>query len=258
VNIDSEVLDILKQGELSNDYYYLPQIQLDRSLYVKVNQVLECAGYKWNKKEKAHLPIQDNSFDRLNTALQTGIIIDSKKEYQFFPTPDNVIEQLIESIPFDNGKRILEPSAGAGAIADKIKKHCDNYRISYQLDVCEINPQCQQVLKAKGYNLVAEDFLKYNPKDKYDIIIMNPPFNKQQDIDHVTHALSMLVPDGYLVSVMLPSFQYRENKKSKAFRDLINNYHNPDLYGNEIREVEAGAFKKSGTNIATTILYMYP
>ena len=67
-------------------------------------------------------------------------------------------------------------------------------------------------LEAKGYNLAGEsNFLDH--EGEYDRIVMNPPFEAGQDIDHVRHAFQFLKDGGRLVSIMSPSPFFREDKK---------------------------------------------
>ena len=71
---------------------------------------------------------------------------------------------------------------------------------------------------------------------------MNPPFTKNQDVKHVAHALKFLADGGVLTSIM------GSNTTRKQFTDLIAGREY------EITDVPAGAFKESGTSIATIIL----
>ena len=41
---------------------------------------------------------------------------------------------------------------------------------------------------------------------------MNPPFDRLQDVRHVTHAFSLLAPGGRLVAVMAEGVTYREDR----------------------------------------------
>jgi uncharacterized protein (UPF0335 family) len=50
---------------------------------------------------------------------------------------------------------------------------------------------------------------------------MNPPFEKGLDIDHVNHALTLLKPNGILVSIMGEGAFYRSFKKDAEFREKI-------------------------------------
>lgn len=77
---------------------------------------------------------------------------------------------------------------------------------------------------------------------------MNPPFSRQADIKHVSHALKFLKPNGRLVSVMASSMTFRSNKLTTEFRELI------DLRNGWIEKLPEGAFKSSGTMVNTVIV----
>jgi acetylornithine deacetylase/succinyl-diaminopimelate desuccinylase-like protein len=53
---------------------------------------------------------------------------------------------------------------------------------------------------------------------------------------------------GRLVSIASKSWQTGQQKLQKDFRDWL------EEVGGEVEEVEAGAFKESGTNVATVII----
>lgn len=99
-------------------------------------------------------------------------------EEEFFPTPDYVIGKMVE--PYDDlkNRHILEPSAGDGAILDFIKKRLEIYRTNkFNMFCIEKNKDLQFVLQGKGYRLLCEDFLTFNPIHDFDLIVMNPPFS---------------------------------------------------------------------------------
>ena len=77
------------------------------------------------------------------------------------------------------GDRVLEPSAGGGAIARWFPYNTDNY-------VCELDPYNKLIPKLKilihKENIIKKDFLKYQPCHDFDAIIMNPPYGKQSKI----------------------------------------------------------------------------
>jgi hypothetical protein len=118
------------------------------------------------------------------------------------------------------------------------------------LHLVEIEPTNRQVLREKGYKLVGKNFLKYKKKKPlYDKIVMNPPFSRQQDIDHVLHAWKLLKPGGRLVSVMSGGTEYRQNKKALAFQELWN------VYG-YIEPLPPGSFEESGTGVNTVLVIL--
>ena len=102
------------------------------------------------------------------------------------------------------GLRILEPSAGSGAIADVIRE----LHPEYTIDVCEWNSTLCNLLERKGYNIVGQDCLALT--GQWDQIVMNPPFENKQDLKHVRHLYeNNLVPGGELVSVL--AYSGRDN-----------------------------------------------
>lgn len=118
----------------------------------------------------------------------------------FFPTPPNVVRRLIElSKPLYPALKYLEPSAGKGDIADALKWAYG--RADMDLTLVEISSTLIEILKAKGYKPIQQDFLTFTG-GPYDRIIMNPPFEHAQDVAHVRHAYDLLAPGGRLVSVM--------------------------------------------------------
>lgn len=105
------------------------------------------------------------------------------------------------------------------------------------------------ILKAiEAETTAADDFLEWKPSQRYDRIVMNPPFEKQADIDHVRKAHKLLAPKGLLVSVMAPGFEFRSNRKSTDFREWL------DDMGARVEDLPAESFKASGTNVSTKLV----
>ena len=106
----------------------------------------------------------------------------------------------------------------------------------------------EQYLEGKPYEvIIGQDFLQYEG-ERWDRIVMNPPFSRQQDIDHVMKAHSFLSENGILVSVMSVSFRFRTNRKSEEFREFL------DSVGASVYDLPEGAFKESGTMIRSCIV----
>ena len=238
--IETETLNILKQGRFENGIYFLPTVQLDRKQYVKVNEVLENAGGKWSRKDKGHIFQSDPR--KLWTALETGETVNEKKLYQFFETPPEVAKKMIELANIKTGMSVLEPSAGHGAILDYLPKDIELYIIEIDREKCD-------VLEGKGYVPVyCIDFLSLKGGiGGFDRIIMNPPFTKGQDADHVLKAYECLNEIGTLVSVMSASVTFNQQKKYQKVRELIEK-------NGKIIELPVNSFKKSGTKVNTVLV----
>jgi hypothetical protein len=132
----------------------------------------------------------------------------------FFPTPKIIVTRMIDEAQIEEGMKVLEPSAGKGDIAQSIQDS------GVKVDVIEINHTLQTLLEAKGFNRVGEDFLAFTEAG-YDRIIMNPPFEKGQDIDHVRHAFDLLASGGRVVAIMSEGPFYRSDKKACDFREWV-------------------------------------
>lgn len=234
MKIEKQVIDVLASAEIEGNKLRLTA-QLDRALYQKVAKVLLSIGGKWNSKEKAHI-FKEDVETMISNMLLTGEYTDAKQEFQFFPTPDALAKEIVERAGIDEGDICLEPSAGHGNIA-KYMPGCD---------VIELNPDNRKYLTENGFNLIHDDFMTFEPQKDYDVIVMNPPFCKQQDIKHVTKAIQ--IAKKCVVAIMSASPMWRTDKASEEFRALV------DSYRGSIEELPEGAFKESGTNVKTCLV----
>lgn len=244
MRVGPEVLAILDRCTLDGNRLFLPPGQLDRASYVAVNKVIEAAGGKWSKREKAHLFPADPA-DVIDSIALTGEIVSAKQALGFFPTPPDVIARLIGLAELSHGLTVLEPSAGLGAIVNAVHP-ITGYAAAVEVDENRAGALISQGVAA----WVAEaDFLTIEAHvELFDRVVMNPPFARQQDIDHVTHALGFLKPDGLLVSVMSASTPTRANRKAVEFQKLV------AAHGGWFEPLPDDAFKASGTGVHTVIV----
>lgn len=120
------------------------------------------------------------------------------KDHQYYPTPSSIVETIKDHLAgsVENEElKILEPSAGSGKLAEIFKNkenvHC-----------VEVSPFFCRTLQGKGFsNISNQDFLKFEAKNSYDIIVMNPPYSKKQLESHLTKALTHLKEQGELYLV---------------------------------------------------------
>lgn len=167
----------------------------------------------------------------------------------FFPTPDEVIDKMIDYACLDDEHFILEPSAGIGNILDRIKER----GFKCTMEVVEQQWTLYQILKLKGYKGVCNSIFENNILERrYNRILMNPPFEKGQDIDHVLHCFNTyLAEGGRLISVMSASVLINNTKKFKDFRDFVEEQNG--------QYIELGqAFKESfnSTKVSTVLLIL--
>jgi len=240
LKFEDDVLEVLKAMEWSNDGLHGVLVgQLDRKLYERVNKALKAMGGKWNRSAKAHI-------FKLDPRLQVVGLLDSGtltvERDGFFETPLEVVNRMMLFADTRPGDIVLEPSAGLGAIAKHIKS------TGAEIFCVEKNEQRAKALSEMGYQVMNEDFLNIKPERKYDVVVMNPPFEELQDISHVMHAHKFLKDEGVLVSVMGEAAFFRSNTKAKAFREWFNEISG---YSEKLSE---GSFKGSGTGVNCRIV----
>ena len=256
VNIEPDVEEVLRAATLDGNNMVLNS-QLDPAKYKKVMKVAELIGFKWNKKLKCHTG-EGDSVDKLREALEGGKVVDEKKTYQFYETPDEAADKLAQLACIKAGHRVIDPSAGKGALIRAIQRCCPNLGIIY---ACELNEKMASDLATLSVasciaghgavKVICGDFLLHN--EKYDRIVMNPPFCNLQDCEHVKHAYDLLLPGGRLVAIMSKSWKHIDsNRKAINFRLWIEDLVQEGRCSWE--NLPAGTFSKSGTEIASVIV----
>jgi len=240
MKVPATVLAVLDRAETDGPTLRLTG-QLDRKLYLDTNKVLEAAGGKWNRAQKAHLFDRDAA-DAIEQIILTGEIISTKQEFGYFPTPAPIVAHLIDLARIEPGMTVLEPSAGRGAIAGPIAA------IGAHVDCIEIQRDNALAISDAniGRDLAVGDFLEWDPHPAYDRVVMNPPFARQQDIAHVLHAFGFLKPTGLLVAVMAAGVTFRTGRAAE-FRQLVADR------GGSIEPLPDDAFKESGTGVRTVV-----
>lgn len=116
----------------------------------------------------------------------------------FFPTPPKVMSVLLEWAAIEPGTKVLEPSAGAGHIVKAVRA----FEPTCRIDAYEIVPKLAEMVRTLGVNCLCADFLEIAPDPVYDRVVMNPPFERGVDQDHVRHARRFLRPGGRLAAVV--------------------------------------------------------
>lgn len=259
MNISTEALSILKEAKVNGNKVVLPPRQLERSLYEEVNEVLLCLGGKWKGRGKhpdgspkgEHLfPYEIEHL--LQAVLETGLM-PPKNPTAFFPTPKAVVYEMLAFLDTykynDEDCWILEPSAGQGGILELAKARFPKANF----DVVEYLDLNAQVLRDKGYRVYEQDFMNFVPEQKYHLILMNPPFSLEEDkyawISHTQKAFELLREDGMLVAIVPASIKFNSLVKVEEFRSQV------EVFGG-IEDLPEGAFKESGTGVATCLIYM--
>lgn len=236
--------EILGECSIKGNVVKLPDRQLPRNEFVGVKKALEGIGGKWTGGKVAGFVFQSDPTDLL-FKIVGGEKINLKKDFQFFATPPDLADELVQIAEIDKSHNILEPSAGQGAIVEAI-----NRRLPGKVVNCyELMESNRVVLeRIPTVALIGDDFFTPTIR-RFDRIIANPPFTKNQDIDHIRRMYDRLADDGIIVSVASAHWVLSMNKKEVAFKKWLNEEVNAI-----VRDVPPGTFKASGTNVEARII----
>lgn len=104
-------------------------------------------------------------------------------------------------------RRVLEPSAGIGnllapIVADGVHVHA-----------CETDPEKANVLLGRFHrvSLSVENFLNVEPfPEPFDLVVMNPPYENGQDVEHIEHAIGFAPR---VVALVLHSILFSQRRR---------------------------------------------
>lgn len=215
----------IKEFIYSNDFLtkedsdYVENVQNNRAWFCGKDFSMEVrerfAKYVGSTVEKVEeKPIERTRYSKYytlcNYLIRNGY--PNIKDHQYYPTPSEIVES-IQNYLGDQAEsdsiKVLEPSAGSGNLANV-------FNVS-AVDCVEVSPLFCEVLKTKGFvEITNTDFLKFNTNNKYDFIVMNPPYANKRLETHLKHALTMLCENGELL-IVAPT------GKEKAIRDIAVN-----------------------------------
>lgn len=254
--------------------------------YSDVKSIMKNFGGKYSKNGFEFTYPAEDVLNRIRNKETTNL----KKSYQFFGTPMEVCDELCKMTfdPYLNKNvKILEPSAGQGAIIDSIAEWFSYNAINIELEsitAVEYMIENYNFIKEKYVNdsvikIHNNDFLTFeSPINHYDYIIANPPFSGGQDIQHFYKMYELLKPGGVLTCIMSTGWMNNSQKKFKKFRSWLGLNDDEDKFmlnqaskgiadysgvrtsenkkdeRISIKCFDSGTFKESGTNVVTCVV----
>lgn len=265
---------VLSRATVEPNAVVLNDPNLDRALYREVDQFLLALGGKWSRSHKCHqFP---GGTDGVLAAIHAGEALDRLRTFEQFYTPEDLALRMIELagevVLFDPGVHVLEPSAGTGALIWEPLRRCANVT-AIEIDrdnlpaLLKIDREVPGVLRGV-LRVATEDFMHWDPtgpgtlwnvasfEDAHaaqhlgpiDVVLMNPPFSRGQDVAHVRRALGFLRPGGVLVAITSHHWTFAQDRASQEFRWWF------AARGGEVWNLPSGAFKQSGTGVETRMI----
>ena len=158
-------------------------------------------------------PEIDRSVEKANELRRRAIYTQVP---DFFPTPPELIDRMLEFANVQPHHRCLDPEGGAGDICLAVR----TLGVS-AIDCFEINSDLHQALTLRGFQPHGRDFLAATPRPIYDRVLMNPPFGEDAYIDHVRAAYLWLASGGELVAVLPNDYRKSRSTKRREFADWL-------------------------------------
>ena len=180
----SHSLNLSKTKLISNALIELNENEINK-IETLINRRLnfEPIAYITNKKEFYGIDFYVNN-SVLIPRVETEEIIDLIKEY------------INKKIDKKNKKiSVCDIGAGCGNIAITLKKLFENADIT-AIEISEkamqvIKKNCENILQNKNsINIINADALSFTPKNKFDIIVSNPPYVALKDKDNLQRDLN--------------------------------------------------------------------
>jgi hypothetical protein len=171
----------------------------------------------------------------------------------FFPTPRHAVEEMLDHADIQPGMTVFEPSAGKGDILDAVQqRHPDAVTSGMELD-----HELTGINTLKGHNVQQGDFTTWAPQEheRPDRIIMNPPFENGQDMDHVQRAYDHLKPGGKMVAIMSEGPFGRSDNKSLAFRLWLEKSGGESMKMPEGTFAGSDSFRQTGVNTRMVVIH---
>ena len=184
--------------------------------------------------------------EQLKAGVQVAVVD------ELFPTPADLADRMVALADVHPGERVLEPSAGTGALIDAVNRVPGFAQdIASHILAIEHNGPLACALAARRtprITVTQADFLLLEPQDyeSVDVVLMNPPFSDQYA--HVSHALQFLKPAGRLVAVMSSGALFHTTKEATAFRVMLTQYQA------QWEDLPPDTFKASGTGVRTVLV----
>jgi len=191
-----------------------------------------------------------HAYEAMKAQLKAGVHVAVVE--QLFPTPADLADRMVRLADLQPGERVLEPSAGTGALLDAIGRVPFFYDDEASSILAIEHNDALSLALAKRRDprttYTCADFLSLDPAhvEPCDVVLMNPPFTDQYK--HVLHAIDFLKTSGRLVAVMSSGATFHTSKEAVAFRALV------ERYDGHITALPADTFKESGTGVQTVLV----
>lgn len=168
----------------------------------------------------------------------------------YYPTPEPIGLKMVEWANSKEFESMLEPSAGHGAIA---RFFPENTRNTFVEPSPDLSSRLMMVTDGTTARYAAENFEVHHIVNKYDTVVMNPPYGTggKTAIDHLAKAAQHLRNGGRIVA-LLPDLPAADKR--------FDAWYESDEAKNMVKVGEVGlpnvTFERAGTKVKTRIVIL--
>jgi len=162
----------------------------------------------------------------------------------YFATPEPLGVKMVEWADIQANERVLEPSAGHGAIGKWFPQNTVNHFVESSSDLYS---DLSVAVQGKVHNM---DFLDLDLHNKYDAIVMNPPYGlgSADAIKHIAKAMGHTNMGGRIVALapnnMMDKAGFKKMLEDKAYKGWVLR---------EKIDLPEVTFKRAGTGARTSV-----
>lgn len=166
----------------------------------------------------------------------------------YYATPEPVGFKMVEFGGVKSGDKLLEPSAGHGAISRFFPEQNVRTLVEQSPDLAS-----RASLSSNGAKVITGSFEHLHITNKYDVIVMNPPYGSagKMAIDHVEKAATHLRNGGRIVA-LIP----RGKADSRLSAFLGGDGAGKDLHMVADIILPSSTFERAGTGVMTHIVVL--
>ncbi|WP_313824105.1 PLxRFG domain-containing protein, partial [Leclercia sp.] len=171
---------------------------------------------------------------------------DQREGQDYFATPEPVGFKMVEWANIKPGDKVLEPSAGHGAIARFFPEQSDVTMIEPSYDLSQ-----RAALSNGTARIINGRFEDLSRANKYDAIVMNPPFGTggKTAYEHLAKAAKHLRQGGRIVA-LVP----RGGISERRFDQFFGSDESKGLHLVARIKMPWSTFERAGTKVATEVL----
>lgn len=172
----------------------------------------------------------------------------------YFATPEPLGQKMVQWVDARGGDKVLEPSAGHGAIARWFGENVERTVVEPS---SALRSRLALVIDPANDRVVDANFEDLSINNKYDAIAMNPPFGSggRTAIDHLAKAaqhlreggrVAAIIPTGPAADKKFDNWLYEQNDKGQSVHGNLHMV--ADI------KLPQSAFERAGTNVAARVV----